>query len=92
MGLFDYVDYEGPCPKCGATLKGFQSKDGPCEMGTVAFSSVSEFYTHCHNCSSLVEYRLKLPEHRPLDAYAVTVTPAPYLERAVPPPSAAPPE
>lgn len=63
MGMFDYVDYEMPCPKCGALLKEFQSKDAGCWLEIVKLSEVSNFYTSCRNCGEWVEFTLKRPEN-----------------------------
>jgi predicted amidophosphoribosyltransferase len=61
MGMFDYVDYEGPCPYCGAKLTGFQSKDGPCELTTLPFQQVQNFYHSCPECKRWVEYQRAVP-------------------------------
>lgn len=58
MGMFDYVVFEVPCPNCGKTVKGFQSKDGDCLMETVKPWTVSNFYTSC-TCGTWIEYRRK---------------------------------
>lgn len=35
MGMYDYVKIECNCPLCGRLMKGFQTKDGPCFLGTL---------------------------------------------------------
>ncbi len=49
MGMFDYVVGvpEVLCPNCGKKVKGWQSKDGPCELVRLHFSAVDRFYTNC---------------------------------------------
>ena len=56
MGMFDYVDFECPCPACGATLDEFQSKSGPCDMATLKPWQVTNFYTTCSACDKWVEF------------------------------------
>ena len=61
MGMFDNVNYEAPCPKCGKVLKDWQSKDGPCNLGTVEPYEVDSFYTICSNneCKEWIQYIVK---------------------------------
>ena len=49
MGVFDYVDYEAPCPKCGRILTRdcWQSKEGFCIMETIKPEAVDVFYGYC---------------------------------------------
>ncbi len=56
MGMFDWIDYEGECPKCGAEVKDFQSKDGPCNLIRLKPWEVYRFYAMCRNCRSWLEY------------------------------------
>lgn len=55
MGLFDYVNFEMACPKCGAPLHDFQTKDGDVYMNTVEIEAVTSFYTACPQCKHWVE-------------------------------------
>ena len=55
MGMFDYVDYNISCKKCGCTVDGFQSKDGPCELKTLPVTIVKNFYSSCPSCGTWVE-------------------------------------
>lgn len=48
--MFDNVDYEAPCIKCGAILDDWQTKDGPLMLTTVQPDEVDNFYTDCHVC------------------------------------------
>lgn len=58
MGMYDEIDYECECPFCGSLLKGFQSKDGPCDFLTLKPEEVRRFYTSCDNCGKWVEYKV----------------------------------
>lgn len=50
MGLFDYVNFEMPCPKCGEKMDDWQSKSGDCTMATVDPTAVAYFYGGCDKC------------------------------------------
>lgn len=59
MGMFDSIvpsEEHVPCPKCGAHLSGFQSKDGPCELKELKPYEVDNFYTGCSECGTWVEF------------------------------------
>lgn len=56
MGMFDYVKYECDCPRCGATVDGFQSKSGDCRLATVPPTSVDYFYSICGECGLFLDY------------------------------------
>ncbi len=56
MGMFDYVDYECECPKCGAKVKRFQSKDGPCNLKTLQPVDVDSFYSSCDKCYTWIVF------------------------------------
>jgi len=56
MGMFDYVEWEADCYKCGHTLTSWQSKDGPCDLGTVEPWQVQHLYTGCPKCKAWNEY------------------------------------
>lgn len=56
MGMYDNVNYECRCPNCGETVTGFQSKDGPCELGMIEVSEAHNFYTDCHHCDEWIEF------------------------------------
>ena len=55
MGMFDYVDYECPCPDCEAPVTDFQSKDGDCTLSLIPPDTVSNFYGSCSVCGIWVE-------------------------------------
>ena len=56
MGMFDYVDFECPCPSCGEPLSGFQSKSGSCDLRTLKPWQVTNFYASCESCDAWVEF------------------------------------
>ena len=55
MGMFNYVDFEYECPKCGNKLKGFQTKDGNLILRTVSPISVNNFYDLCSKCNAWID-------------------------------------
>ena len=60
MGMFDNVDFEIECPNphCDEILKDFQTKDGPCNLGTLQVTDLSDgdtLYTKCPECRSWVQ-------------------------------------
>lgn len=57
MGVFDYVDYTAPCPKCGTVLdkNDWQTKDGQPYMNTVRPETVWSWHAICPNCREWVE-------------------------------------
>jgi hypothetical protein len=66
-----------PCPSCAAPLTRFQSKDGPCELGTLGPQDVNTFYCICPKCSAWVEFTRKMPRPQEnwQDDFTVTFTP-----------------
>jgi uncharacterized protein (DUF983 family) len=58
MGMFDLVEFDAVCDKCGNTLSDFQSKDGPCFMTTLHPREVKRFYTTCSNCNTWHEWEV----------------------------------
>jgi len=75
MGMFDWVKFEVPCPKCTALVDGFQSKDGFCVLDNIDFWQVDNFYSHCRGCGARIVYNLK-PNMRlkmPIEAYNLSV-------------------
>ena len=57
MGMYDHVTYECICPRCHNKVDGFQSKDGPCVLSTLAPEEVDNFYTSC-NCGAWIEFHV----------------------------------
>lgn len=77
MGMYDDIKYEMDCPKCGAKVTGFQSKDGPCCFATLEFWEVDNFYSHCGECGTWIEFTLKVEVPRPkfsLEDYKMEVS------------------
>ena len=62
MGMFDYVDYETKCPKCGETVSGFQTKSGRCQLETITPEEAGVFYSSCKGCDSWIDCRFIYPE------------------------------
>jgi len=58
MGMFNYINYEANCEECGTPLKGFQSKDGACEMKYLPPSDVDYFYTLCSKCNTWHDFKV----------------------------------
>ena len=54
MGMFNYVNFEMPCPKCGKTVRGFQTKDGDVSMELVEIEAVITMYSTCE-CGHWIE-------------------------------------
>lgn len=70
MGMFDDVLYEADCPFCGHELRGWQSKDGECDLAKLTPKQLAEqanpgieygevtFYTSCDECGTWVDVRM----------------------------------
>jgi len=77
MAMFNYVNFEMPCPKCGKTVRGFQTKDGDLTMDLVEIEAVVTMYSRCE-CGHWIELSRAPPS---LD---VTTTKVPAtLEQAI---------
>jgi len=77
MAMFNYVNFEMPCPKCGKTVRRFQSKDGDLTMDLVEIEAVVTMYSRCE-CGHWIELSRAPPS---LD---VTTTKVPAtLEQAI---------
>ena len=77
MGMFNYVNFEMPCPKCGETVRGFQTKDGDLTIDRVEIEAVVTMYSRCE-CGHWIKLSRAPP---PLDA-ATPRAPA-TLEQAI---------
>lgn len=66
MGMFDYVDYEAACAKCGfhLTADHFQSKDHKCTLSIVSPRKVKHFYASCPACREWNEFKVKVETYR----------------------------
>ena len=75
MGMFDYINHKMKCPKCGANVSDFQSKDGSCTMNTLEYWEVDNFYTLCDNCDTWIEFNLKrgVRKEIPLEDYEMSL-------------------
>lgn len=61
MGMFDWVDYECDCPKCGNLIDDFQSKQGNCNLEKIKPWMVSNFYASCSKCDEWVMIEVVAP-------------------------------
>jgi hypothetical protein len=61
MGSFNWVNVEVTCPKCGHSVKNFQSKDFDCDFSTVDPQQVSNLYASCPNCNYWIEFTRVVP-------------------------------
>ena len=57
--MFDYVSYKMKCPKCGATVDNFQTKDLGCELSVVNYKKINYFYCTCPDCEAWIEFTRK---------------------------------
>jgi len=65
MGMFDYVNFKMPCPKCGSEIHGWQTKDSACYLDTVEPDSVNNFYAPCNQCKAWIDFTRHIPEDKP---------------------------
>jgi len=56
MGMFDTVNVEINCPKCGAAVDDFQSKDGACDLVLIEPDAVDHFYSGCPRCGGWISF------------------------------------
>lgn len=73
MGMFDDVHFEMDCPKCGATVTGFQSKDLDCELAVVEPDALQNFYASCRSCGAWIEFLRPRPKGSPLREKSLTI-------------------
>ena len=59
--MYDYVNFQMPCPRCGCVLLAFQTKDAHCVMDTIDPDGIGQFYTSCR-CGMWVEFNRPHPE------------------------------
>ena len=74
MGMFDRIKFSCRCPYCGATMNGFQSKDGDCNLDDIEFWEVDFFYASCKGCSVWVEFSApsRPQPPRPIEDYEMS--------------------
>lgn len=73
MGIFNYVDYEMPCPNCGETVGNFQTKDGDVSMDVVDYWTVNNFYAGCQKCGAWIEF-IRKTKRIPISEYEIRVS------------------
>ena len=56
MGMYDLVDWEQDCPRCGAKIRHFQTKEKAQQMETYKPHEVDNFYSYCGYCGLWVNY------------------------------------
>ena len=64
MGMFDWVDYEQKCPRCGRIINDFQTKELDCNLDLVSPSLVEYFWNECV-CGVRVSYSYNPPKVEP---------------------------
>jgi hypothetical protein len=52
---FDRVDYECPCPNCGALVRGFRTRDLCNQLDTVDYRIAHHFYAECE-CGAWIDF------------------------------------
>lgn len=68
MGMFDWVNVQIKCPKCGNTVKDFQTKDSSCGLEIIDPTYITNFYSPCRHCNNWIEFSRNpatLQGHRP---------------------------
>ena len=55
--MYDEINVDIKCPKCGANDVSWQSKNYLCNLDTIDPDKVQEFYTHCDKCNTFITYR-----------------------------------
>ena len=53
MGMFDYVNCEIECSKCGKMNTNFQSKNRECRLRLIEPDEVDDFYSYC-DCGNII--------------------------------------
>ena len=67
MGMFDDVDAPAIVCRCGATVDGWQSKDGPCELRTLSVDEVNNYYSYCKECGRWHKFTRTVPPATPFE-------------------------
>jgi hypothetical protein len=55
---FDWVDYTCPCPRCGAEVAGFRTRDLCNQMDTLDYRIAYHFYARCR-CGAWLDFMRK---------------------------------
>ena len=58
MGMYDSVEGEFKCPKCGHLQTDFQTKQHDCILDTLDFRICDYFYSSCDNCGVWLDVTL----------------------------------
>jgi len=75
MGMFDWINFVDVCPTCGITVTGFQSKDSSCQLNTLEYWEVNNFYSYCPKCKTKIEYNLIVKRQKiPIENYSKLIT------------------
>lgn len=56
MGMYDSINLEMNCPRCGNEYLEFQSKEGLCVLDRLNPEEVDYFYTHCDTCDAHITF------------------------------------
>ena len=64
MGMFDYVNCEIECSKCGKMNTNFQSKNSGCLLRLIEPDEVSSFYAYC-DCGNVIRLTRDIDVHEP---------------------------
>jgi hypothetical protein len=56
MGMFDTVNFEMNCPRCGKLLNDFQTKDHRCALSIVDPTEITGFYNSC-SCGNWISFQ-----------------------------------
>lgn len=75
MGMFDWVNAEIYCKKCGQKCD-CQSKSGACVLETIDPTTIDAFHAYCSNCRIMYNY-----SREPLER--VTCRETPYSEEEI---------
>lgn len=65
MGMFDEVNAPPITCKCGGTVSGWQSKDGPCTLSMLPVSEVDQYYSICDQCRAFHLFERVVPPETP---------------------------
>lgn len=74
MGMFDNINFEMACPKCGEIVKNFQSKDAGCLLDLLDPDEVCTFYASCRKCRNWIQFSRHIPNERPRKARKIPFT------------------
>ena len=82
MSMFDYVNGEFKCPKCGKIIKDFQTKEHDCTLSTIDFRLVDYFYSKCWNCNAWINATLNDECIRKIEEFRRSFTAEDYFVAA----------